>query len=347
MKNVRFGVLSTAKIAAKYVIPAMQQGDHCEIAAIASRNAGKAEQTARELGIPGYYGSYEELLDDPDIDAIYNPLPNHLHVPWTIKALEAGKHVLCEKPVALNADEAQTLLETSRRYPDLKVMEAFMYRFQPRWQRARQLVRDGAIGELKIIHSFFSYYNDDPENIRNKPGMGGGGLMDIGCYSVNSARFLFGSEPVRATGALEIEPGFEVDRLASGLLEFSSSQSYDNNGGQSGGQSSAQNSGHSGSQNGGHCVFSCTMRSPGYQYIKIFGTWGHLMMDWPFNPSFDKPSRMTLTTEDGTEELTFEPCNHFTLQGDRFAECILENRDVPTPLEDAVSNMKVLDELQS
>ncbi len=318
MKKVRFGVLSTAKIGVKYVLPAMQQGSLCEIAGIASRDAARAAHAAAELGIPNHYGSYEELLADPGIDAVYNPLPNHLHVPWTIKALEAGKHVLCEKPVALNAEEAGSLVTASRKYPDLKVMEAFMYRFQPRWQRTRELVREGAIGDLKIIHSFFSYYNDDPENIRNKPGMGGGGLMDIGCYSVNCARFLFEREPVRATGSLELEPGFQVDRLASGLLEF----------------------------DGGTSVFSCTMRSPGYQYVKIFGTGGYIMMDWPFNPDFDSPSKLTLTRGETSEEMSFEPCNHFTIQGDRFAEAILENHPVPTPLEDSVANMKVLDALR-
>src|SRR5712691_6787733 len=169
MQKVRWGVLSTADIATKQVIPAMQQGTYCEIVAIASRSLEKARAAAAQLGIPKAYGSYEELLADPEIDAIYNPLPNHLHVPWSIKALQAGKHVLCEKPIALTSAEGQTLVDVARQYqhPNLKVMEAFMYRFHPQWQRARQLVLEGVIGELRTIQSFFSYYLTDPNNIRN------------------------------------------------------------------------------------------------------------------------------------------------------------------------------------
>src|SRR6266516_4541030 len=162
MKKVRWGVLGPANIATGKVLPAMQQGTYCDITAIASRSLEKAQAAAARLGIPKAYGSYEELLADPEIDAIYNPMPNHLHVPWSIKALEAGKHVLCEKPIALTAAEAQTLADVARQHPHLKVMEAFMYRHHPQWRRARQLVAEGQIGELRTIHSFFSYYNDDP-----------------------------------------------------------------------------------------------------------------------------------------------------------------------------------------
>src|SRR5690242_15659687 len=183
MQKVRWGILSTANIGTGKVIPAMQQGTYCEVAAIASRNQTHAQATAARLGIPKAYGSYEALLADPDIDAVYNPLPNHLHVPWSIKALEAGKHVLCEKPIALTTAEAETLMDASKRFPKLKVMEAFMYRHHPQWVKAKELVASGQIGELRTIHSFFSYYNVDPNNVRNMADIGGGGLMDIGCYN--------------------------------------------------------------------------------------------------------------------------------------------------------------------
>src|ERR1700674_2355566 len=183
MQKVRWGVLSTADIGTGQVIPAMQQGTYCEMAAIASRSLEKAQGAAAQLGIPKAYGSYEELLADPEIDAIYNPMPNHLHVPWSIKALQAGKHVLCEKPIALTAAEAQTLVDAGKRFPNLKLMEAFMYRFHPQWRQALELVRGGHIGTLRTIQSFFSYYNVDPNNVRNQADIGGGGLMDIGCYN--------------------------------------------------------------------------------------------------------------------------------------------------------------------
>src|SRR5690242_2118098 len=220
MQKVRWGILSTANIGTGKVIPAMQQGTYCEVAAIASRNQTHAQATAARLGIPKAYGSYEDLLADPDIDAIYNPLPNHLHVPWSIKAVQAGKHVLCEKPIALTAAEGQELVDAARQHPHLKVMEAFMYRFHPQWQRARQLVLEGQIGTLRTIQTFFSYYLDDPHNIRNLAAAGGGGMLDIGCYTVSLSRFIFGAEPSRVFGLVEYDPQFKTDRLASAILDF-------------------------------------------------------------------------------------------------------------------------------
>ena len=191
MGKVRWGIISTAKIGTEKVIPAMQLGDFCEVTAIASRNLDTAQTAAERLGIPKAYGSYEALLADPEIDAVYNPLPNHLHVPWSIKAMEAGKHVLVEKPIGLTSTEGQELVDAARNYPELKVMEAFMYRHHPQWQRARQLVVEGGVGELRTIQSFFSYYNVDPHNIRNIAAIGGGVLMDIGCYCISLSRFIF------------------------------------------------------------------------------------------------------------------------------------------------------------
>ena len=223
IRKVRWGVLGAANIALVKVIPAMQRGTWSEITAIASRDPAKAQEAARALGIPKAYGSYEELVADPDIEAVYNPLPNHLHVPWSIRCAEAGKHVLCEKPVALDAAEARTLLDTQRR-TGVKIGEAFMVRTHPQWLRTREIVRSGRIGDLRAIQGFFSYFNRDADNIRNVREWGGGGLMDIGCYPINTSRFIFGEEPRRVMGLVERDPEMHIDCLASGILDFPSGQ---------------------------------------------------------------------------------------------------------------------------
>ena len=317
MTKIRWGVLSTANIGVGKVLPAMQRGEYCELAAIASRDLARAQAAARQLGIPKAYGSYEELLADPQIDAIYNPLPNHLHVPWSIKAIVAGKHVLCEKPIALSAAEARELVAAARRHPQLKVMEAFMYRHHPQWQRARQIVGAGGIGELRTIHSFFSYYNDDPANIRNQADIGGGGLMDIGCYNISLSRFIFGAEPQRVCGIVEYDPQLKTDRLASGMLDFSR----------------------------GTATFTCSTQLAPYQRVNIFGDAGRIEIEIPFNAPPDKPCRMWHQHGGGTEEIVFDICDQYTIQGDLLARAILDDTPVPTPLEDAVANMEVIEAL--
>lgn len=206
MSKIRWGILSTANIGTGKVIPAMQQGQYSVVTGIASRNLAKAQAEAGRLGIARAYGSYEEMLADPDIDAVYNPLPNHLHVPWSIKALEAGKHVLCEKPIGLTSEEGQMLVDAGKKYPHLKLMEAFMYRHHPQWRRAKRIVDEGGIGELRTIQTLFSYFNDDPANIRNMADIGGGGMMDIGCYAISVPRFIFEAEPARVSGIVEFDP---------------------------------------------------------------------------------------------------------------------------------------------
>jgi predicted dehydrogenase len=315
MKKVRWGVLSTADIAIEKVLPAMQQGEYCEIAAIASRRLEKAQAAAKRLGIPKAYGSYEELLSDPTIDAIYNPLPNHLHVPWSIKALQAGKHVLCEKPIALTAAEGQELVDAARQHPHLKVMEAFMYRFHPQWQRARQLVLEGRIGTLRTIQTFFSYYLDDPHNIRNLAAAGGGGMLDIGCYTVSLSRFIFGAEPSRVFGLVEYDPQFKTDRFASAILDF----------------------GH------GTSTFTCSTQLSPYQRVNIFGTEGRIEIEIPFNAPSDQPCKIWYEHDDKIEEIQFPICNQYTLQGDLFSQAVLNNTGAPTPIEDAVANMTVIE----
>jgi len=315
MSKIRWGILSTAKIGTDKVIPGMQRAQLCDIVAISSRNEAKARQAADKLGIPRAYGSYEELLADPEIDAVYNPLPNHLHVPWSIRALEAGKHVLCEKPIALSSAEGRQLVEAARKHPRLKVMEAFMYRHHPQWKRTREIVESGGIGELRTIQSFFSYFNADPDNIRNQPEIGGGGLMDIGCYPISLSRFLFAAEPQRVLGIVEYDPRLKTDRLASAILDFGR----------------------------GTSTFTCSTQLVPHQRVNVFGTTGRVELEIPFNAPPDRPCRIWHTRDGKTEEIVFETCDQYGLQGDVFSRAILDDTPVPTPIDDAVANMRVIE----
>lgn len=315
MKKVRWGILSTANIGVEKVIPAMQQGEYCDITAIASRDLHKAMSVTRKLGIPKAYDSYMDLLDDPEVDAVYNPLPNHLHVPWSVKALEAGKHVLCEKPIALSSVEGQELVAAAQRHPELKVMEAFMYRHHPQWQKAHQLVLDGEIGELRTIQTFFSYFNDDPEDIRNQADIGGGGLMDIGCYATSLSRFIYGEEPEKVSATVEYDPHFNTDRLASAMMDFGR----------------------------GTSTFTCSTQIESYQRVLIFGTQGWLEIEIPFNAPPDRPCKIWHQKGDAVAEIAFDICDQYTIQGDLFSLAVLQDADVPTPIEDAVANMKVIE----
>ncbi|MGI6456378.1 MAG: Gfo/Idh/MocA family protein [bacterium] len=315
MKKIRWGVISTAKIGVVKVIPAMQKGEFSEVTAIASRNPETARTAAQQLSIPKYYASYEELLADPDIDAIYNPLPNHLHVPWSIKALEAGKHVLCEKPIGLSSDEGLQLIAAARAHPHLKVMEAFMYRHHPQWQKAKALVKEGGIGTLGAIQSFFSYYNTDPDNIRNMADIGGGGLMDIGCYNISLSRFIFDAEPVRVCGLIDFDPRFKTDRMATGIMEFEQ----------------------------GTSSFVCSTQLVGHQRVNLVGTEGRVEIEIPFNAPPDRPCRIWHQQGQEVREILLEVCDQYTIQGDLFSRAILDDTEVPTPIEDSVQNMKVIE----
>jgi predicted dehydrogenase len=315
MRKISWGVLSTADIGLKKVIPGMQRAQYCEMVAIASRRLQSAQVAAEQLHMPKAVGSYEQLLADPQIEAIYNPLPNHLHVPWSIKALEAGKHVLCEKPIALTSAEAQTLVDAAQAHPQLKVMEAFMYRHHPQWRRAHQLVAAGKIGELRTIHSFFSYFLLDPQNIRNMADIGGGELMDIGCYNISLSRFIFNREPRRVCGIVEYDPKMKTDRLASGMLDFGS----------------------------GTATFTCATQLAPYQRVNIYGTEGRIEIEIPFNAPPDRPCKMWHQRGDEIEEIALEIADQYTIQGDLFSLAIINDTPVPTPLEDAVANMKVIE----
>ena len=315
MSNLRWGILSTAKIGTEKVIPAMQRGSRCEVVAICSRDADRAASAAEDLGIPRCFGSYEELLADPEVDAIYNPLPNHMHVDWSIKCLEAGKHVLCEKPIGLTAAEGQQLVDAADKFPDLKIMEAFMYRHHPQWQRAKKIVSEGGVGQLRTIQSFFSYFNDDGGNIRNQKDIGGGALMDIGCYNISLSRFLFDAEPSRVLGLIEHDPNFGTDRVCSGIMEFPN----------------------------GTSTFTCSTQMVPYQRINAFGTTGRVEIEIPFNAPPDRPCKMWYQSGEDLEETAFDICDQYTIQGDLFAAAVLDNEPVPTPLTDAVRNMEVIE----
>jgi predicted dehydrogenase len=316
---VNWGVLGVAKIATEKVIPAMQRGEVSRIHAIASRDGKRAEDSAKALGIAKAYGSYEELLADPDIHAIYNPLPNELHVPWTERALAAGKHVLCEKPLALDAKEAARLVAARDRSGKL-VAEAFMVRFHPQWRRAREIVRSGAIGEVSAIQTLFAYRLLDPANIRNKP-PGGGGLYDIGCYAILTARYIFGAEPTRVAAALDIDPNFGSDRLASAVLEF---------------------------PGGRHLTFSAGTQIAGHQRVTIAGAAGRIQVLIPFNAPIDRPTRILIDSGadlfgTGLRSEEFPICDQYTLQGDAFSRAVLGEAQLEHPIEDAIANMRVID----
>jgi predicted dehydrogenase len=319
MTKTRWGILGAARIATERVIPATMASPRAEVVAIASRTLDKARAAADRYGIANAYGSYEELLADPRVDAIYNPLPNHLHVPWSVRALEAGKHVLCEKPIALDAAEARTLVAARARTGRL-IQEASMVRTHPRWLGARELIRAGRIGALRAVVGFFSYFNTSPDNVRNKVDLGGGGLLDVGYYPITMSRFLFEAEPVRVIGTLDRDPTFGVDRLASALLEFPT----------------------------GQATFTCATQLPHHQWVDIFGTRARLAVEIPWSAPSDRPSRLILDdglslTKDNLVSIAFDPCDQWQVQCDRFCEAIQTAGPAPIPIEDAVANMQVID----
>jgi predicted dehydrogenase len=323
--KVRWGILSTADIGMKKVTPAIQMAENCDVVAIASRDKGRAIAAATELGIPSAYGSYEQLLAADDVDAVYIPLPNDLHTEWTLKAAAAGKHVLCEKPLALDAVEAEEMVRACER-AGVKFGEAFMYRHHPTWVEAVRLVRSGAIGDLQGVQSWFSYYNDDPENIRNRPENGGGAIMDIGCYNINMSRMLFAAEPVRIEAAVRRDPTMGIDTLSSAVLEF---------------------------PGGGQATFTCSIRAEDYQRVHIVGTTGRIEIEIPFNIPPDLATKILVTSggeppvAPDTETLVFPAEDQYTIQARLFAQSILDDSPVPVPTSDAIANMKVIDAILS
>jgi predicted dehydrogenase len=320
MRKVKWGILGAAKIARQRVIPGMQGGDLCEVTAIASRDMAKGEAAAAELGIPKLYGSYEKLLADPEIEAVYIPLPNHLHVPWSIRAAEAGKHVLCEKPIGMNAAEARELMAVRDR-TGVVIGEAFMVQTHPQWARMVELVRGGRIGQLRGAIGAFGYFNVDPGNVRNILACGGGALMDIGCYPIKTSRMVFGEEPVRVSATMERDASLTgVDVLTSAILEFPS----------------------------GTCIFTCSMQLAAHQMMRFYGTKGFIAPEIPFNATPGGTSRITIDdgrdlSGGGAVVEEFAACDQYTLQGDQFSRAVREGGQPPVPLEDSLRNMAVID----
>ncbi|MCH7707270.1 MAG: Gfo/Idh/MocA family oxidoreductase [Myxococcales bacterium] len=321
MQKVRWGVIGVAKIATEKVIPAMQGGELSEVTAIASRDQAKADAAAAKLGLPKAYGSYDALLADPDIDAIYNPLPNHLHREWTVAAAEHGKHVLCEKPIGISSAEAEELIAV-RDHTGVKMQEAFMVWTHPQWLRAVEICRSGRLGKVGSYTGHFSYFNDDPTSIRNIAEMGGGALMDIGCYLLMTSRMIFGEEPRRVMGLVQHDPRFSVDVLTSMILDFPS----------------------------GQAIGTCSTQMIYHQRVQIFGTEGRLEIEIPFNAPNDRPCRLWVDDDGdllggGIETIEIDPCNQYRIQGDEFSRAVLDDTDVPYPLEMSLQNMRLIEAL--
>jgi predicted dehydrogenase len=318
--ELRWGILSPASIAVRKVVPGMQKARRCRVVAIASRDVERARRAADRLGIPKAYGSYEALLADPEVDAVYIPLPNNLHAAWTIAAARAGKHVLCEKPLALTAADAERMIDACRD-AGVRLMEAFMYRLHPSWMATVELVRTGRIGRLTAVQSWFSYYNDDAANIRNIRDAGGGALFDIGCYSINLSRMLFASEPIEVSAAIVTDPALGVDVLTSGILTFPD----------------------------GVATFTCSTRAEDDQRVHIYGTQGRISIGIPFNIPPDRPTQVFVTAggdppvAPDTEVLTFETADPYAVEAERFAAAILDDLPMPVEPEDAVANLRVIE----
>jgi predicted dehydrogenase len=318
---IRWGILSTANIALTKVIPATQASPGSRVVAIASRQLGAAESAAKKFGIPRAYGSYDELFADSEVDAIYNPLPNHLHVPLSVRAADAGKHVLCEKPIAMSARDARQLL-AARDRNGVQIGEAFMVRTHPQWHKVRELIASGRIGELRLITGHFSYYRRDPNDVRSRVEYGGGALLDIGCYPITLSRWIFDEEPMEVVGQIERDPEFGVDRLASGLMRFPS----------------------------GQAMFSCAGQLSLHQRMQMLGTRGRIDVDIPFNAPADSATRIVVDggrdlNGGGAETIEIPAVDQYRLQTERFVDAIRGVGPVPATLEDAVANMAVIDAL--
>jgi predicted dehydrogenase len=322
MTQLRMGILSTADIGIKKVIPGMRKATRLSVVAIASRDPITARRVADDLGIERSHGSYEALLADPDVDAVYIPVPNHLHAEWTIAAARAGKHVLCEKPLAMDAADAQRMVDACAA-EGVHLMEAFMYRLHPSWIAVRELVASGRIGRLVAVDSWFSYFNDDPANIRNIRAIGGGALYDVGCYNVNLSRMLFGSEPVDVKATIARDPTSGVDIVTSAMLAFPD----------------------------GVATFTCSTRMESDQRVDIYGTSGRISIDIPFNIPPDRPTTVSVVAggdppvAPATEVLTFEAADPYTVEADAFAAAILDGTSTPTPPTDAVANLRVIERI--
>jgi predicted dehydrogenase len=318
MEKIKFGVLSTAQIGINHVIPAIIKSKNCELAAIASRRIQKAEKAGRQFDINTFYSNYDELLKDKNIDAVYIPLPNHLHTDWSLKALKAGKHVLCEKPFSLNSKDGQKVINFLKKPSKLVFMEAFMYGFHKQWSKARELLCDGKIGDIIDVKSTFTYFNNDPDNIRNKYLEGGGGLLDVGCYCINVTRMIYNEEPEMVFGKIKYDSGFGVDVYVKGMMKF----------------------------NHGLASFSAGTKASPHEEVRIIGTKGMLTINHPFYgvPTMESNTTIHLCPNYG-EKISFEieGENQYMKMVDHFAESILNETPPKITLQNSINNMKVID----
>lgn len=314
MKKIRIGVLGVSNHFYKRIVLPLQSTTYCEVYAIASRDVQKSKKAGEEFGIPLCNLTYEELISHHEVDAIYIPQPNHLHAEWTIKALEAGKPVLCEKPLAMNAHEAQKMADVSERF-GVPLMEGFMYRFHPLWQHIRNIIRTNQIGEINFVHTIFTYNNPSPSNIRNIKEFGGGALMDIGCYAISVPRFLLGREPKKVLATMDEHPEFKTDMHTTALMQF----------------------------DGATASFFASTASEAFQQVEIIGTAGTIIVHVPFNTYVDTPSTITVSTGQGLRKVEFPITDPYGLMFDAFSAALFENKPLPLPIQDAVNNMKVID----
>ncbi|WP_319415626.1 Gfo/Idh/MocA family oxidoreductase [Marispirochaeta aestuarii] len=314
MSELTWGVLSVSGHYRQRIQLPLRDSSLVKVAAIASRSRERAEAAAAEFGIPKAFASYEDLLADPEIRAVYIPLPNSMHAEWVRKAADAGKHILCEKPFTMNADETAAAVEYARSR-GVKVMEAFMYRLHPQWKRVRDLVKVGEIGDVHGVNVFFSYNNQDPSNIRNRKEVGGGALYDIGCYAVSSSRFILDREPERVVSRIVRDPDFGTDILTSAIMDFG----------------------------GPRATFTVGTQSAPFQRVDVLGSKGSLTVHLPFNMYPDVPAKITVTTSIGSRDILFPVRDQYAELFEQFSLAVLEDRPVPTPPQDAVENQKVLD----
>lgn len=313
---LRFGIISTARIGWESVIPAIQDAENCVITAIASRNLANARALADRFSVPHAFGSYEEMLASDVIDAIYIPLPTSQHVEWTIKSADAGKHVLCEKPIALKADEIDQLI-AARDRNKVVVSEAFMVTYSPVWRKVRSLIREGAIGRLKHVQGAFSYYLRDPNNMRNIPELGGGGLPDIGVYPTISTRFVTGKEPLRVQADTERDPDFGTDIYSSVRADFGEFE----------------------------LSFYIATQLAARQVMVFHGDQGYIEVKSPFNANRYGAEEIELTNQNHSQStfFRFQDCRQYRLQAEAFTRAVMgENEEIVT-LENSKLNQKVID----
>lgn len=318
MKQLKLGVLGVSGHFISRIILPLTQSKVVKVVGLASRNEEKAKVVAQKWGIEKTYGSYEELLCDKDIEAVYIPLPNHLHLEWIKKAVTAGKHVICEKPLTMNAKETEELISYVKP-SGMKVMEAFMYRHHPKWKRVRQIIDCKEIGEVTSIHTMFAYNNTNPENIRNVKAYGGGALMDIGCYAISSSRYIMNAEPNQVISLITEHPEFKTDIVTSGILDYGKAR----------------------------CLFTTSTTSMAAQEVKIYGTSGTVTVKIPFNDHYDCCGEIIVHNGLGERIVTFEPTNQYQVMFEAFAEAVIEDKKVPLSLEDSLNNMRIIDALKA